>query len=854
MQSSCLLVFYKVQCIRAKVSIIFWRIAMQDNTTKTLYQRQRINQALAEIWDYPLTVVEAPMGYGKTTAVRNFIKESGVEAVWQTVYDPAAPIFWQVFCRLFRQFDPACAGKLSILGVPRDNVLREEATELISGIKFSTRTVLIIDDYHILSSQDADLFFERLAQAAVPNLHIIVISRSFWSERTTELAMKGYCLVIGKKVFELTVDEIAEYCKLCGIRLKPNEIAFLHSYTEGWISAVYLYILSYWQTRCLEQQPASLQELIDKVIYRPLPKEVKEFLSTICIFDRFSLAQAEHMWKKGNAEAILLQLTAENGFITFDYVSQHYSLHNILTNYLRQILDQQNTGTRQLLWKMAGEWYLDVGEYNQAMDCFYQAADFEKLLATIEIAKGAVLARQPKEARIKYFQECPSAIKIRYPLAGIIYAFNLFISNEMELFAQHCKELEGYIQSSLELDDQARLKLMGELEVLKGITSYNNLSAMAKHFKAAWELLKSPSIFVDTTVPWTLGSPSVLYLYYRESGQLEAEVKAISELPCYCRLAGGHGSGGEYIMEAERYYNIGDFDNAEITTYKALSFAQPQRQTSLMLCATLLQIRLALVKGDWNHVLNNLRQSRESLKRKALYSHIYILDMCEGFIFSCLNQPKRVPVWIIHGEFPETLSFPCHAFANMIRDKVLLLNGQYHQLVGIAPQHAAIAGFFPTLLAQIYTYIFEAAALDKLGRRNVALATLQKAIGIAAPDQLIMPFVENSMYIAELLAQLQATGHHQCFIGRIRKTFPPIAAKLQRVEATLSGNSEKQLLTKRETEIAHFVADGLSNQAIGKMLNIETDTVKKALKKIFIKLDVSNRAALTRVFIEKGIA
>ena len=37
---------------------------------KKLYFTQRIVDVLAGIYIYPLTVVEAPMGYGKTTAVR----------------------------------------------------------------------------------------------------------------------------------------------------------------------------------------------------------------------------------------------------------------------------------------------------------------------------------------------------------------------------------------------------------------------------------------------------------------------------------------------------------------------------------------------------------------------------------------------------------------------------------------------------------------------------------------------------------------------------------------------------------------------------------------------------------------
>jgi LuxR family transcriptional regulator, maltose regulon positive regulatory protein len=824
---------------------------MIANDTRKYYTRKSLSASLQKLWQYPLTVAEAPMGYGKTTAVRAFLRNSNAEVLWLTIFDSSVAGFWNDFSQLFRKIDPACADSLAELGVPSCNVFIEETLELFAKLEYPQQTVIVIDDYHRLSSDAIDRFFERLAQAEIPNLHIVIISRSIFSENTAELALKGYCLVLNKSCFELTAVEIGEYCKLFGVRLKADEVAFLHTYTEGWISAVYLFSLSYQQAGKINQYSANLQELIEKVVYQPYPAELKEFLVTICIFDSFSLAQAEYIWEKGNAEFLLARLTSENAFVTFDYAEQVYSLHNILSSFLRHILDRQDLDRRRALWQMAGAWNLTVGEYNRAMSFFYKAGDFEQLLTTIKTAKGTVFAIEPKEARMKYFRECPAKIKMRHPLAGIIYAFNLFISGETELFARQCANIEGYINNSPDLDEQSREKLTGELEVLKGITAYNNIAVMARHFKIAWNLLQGPSAFVDTKQPWTLGSPSVLYLYHRESGQLEAEVKAIMELPVYSRLARGHGTGGEYMMEAEWYYNIADFDNAEIVAHRALHIANSHRQTGLVLCAVFLQIRLALVRGDWDAVLNSLRQARETINQQALYSHIHILNMCEGFVFSCLNQIKRIPDWITRGDLPDTLSAPCHAFFNIIWDKALLITGQHRQLVGIAPQHHAVAAFFPNLLAEVYTYIFEAAALDKLWRRQDALAALDKALDIAAPDRLFMPFVENSEYIADLLVELQKDGHHPEFIARVREISPPIAARWQAIAAKLDSDHGNRLLTDRETAIAELVAEGLSNQAVGETLNITKDTVKKALKSIFLKLDVNNRTALTKVLINQ---
>jgi DNA-binding NarL/FixJ family response regulator len=54
-------------------------------------------------------------------------------------------------------------------------------------------------------------------------------------------------------------------------------------------------------------------------------------------------------------------------------------------------------------------------------------------------------------------------------------------------------------------------------------------------------------------------------------------------------------------------------------------------------------------------------------------------------------------------------------------------------------------------------------------------------------------------------------------------------------------NQTLQNLTKRELEILHLVAEGLSNEEIGKRIFISKKTVKTHLNNIFDKLQVNNR-------------
>jgi LuxR family maltose regulon positive regulatory protein len=104
--------------------------AKQYNT-KSLYFPGRIKKAINGILDHPLTIIEAPMGYGKTTAVREFIRNAAVDMLWQRVYDSEIDSFWDGFARLFCELDNDRAQSLAYLRFPKDTISNQEAIKLI---------------------------------------------------------------------------------------------------------------------------------------------------------------------------------------------------------------------------------------------------------------------------------------------------------------------------------------------------------------------------------------------------------------------------------------------------------------------------------------------------------------------------------------------------------------------------------------------------------------------------------------------------------------------------------------------------------------------------------------------------
>jgi LuxR family transcriptional regulator, maltose regulon positive regulatory protein len=815
----------------------------KPNNMRRIYFPERITQSMLSIFDYPLVIVEAPMGYGKTTAVREHLGKTAGRLLWLRVYDSSNNSFWNGFCNLFAELDADIAANLAQLGVPNDNTSRQEALKLLEEIDLPEKTVLVIDDYHLIGGTNLDNFMEFLAVNEIENLHIVLIVRFSDLPNREELLLKGSIKQITKGTFEFKPKEIKNYYKLCGHSIQDDKADKLYSFTEGWISALYLLMLNYKDIDTLVTA-ADIYKLIEKAVYAPLPEDTKEFLLTMCIFDRFTLEQAIYMWGNETAEAQLEKVISKNAFVNYDERTMTYQIHTIFTNYLKDI-KKSNIDWNDI-YERAAKWYMKTGDYFTAMHYFYLCADFDGLLAALEIDRGDSFSLENLELFIKYMEECPSSLKAKRHILMLTYAMQLFLCNEIVLFGKACGNFNRNLHADDELNPDLKNELLGEYELLMSFTAYNDINKMSEHHKNACKLLTHPTSIYDTKNSWTFDSPSVLYLFYRESGKLSQHVKDIIEaMPYYYQLTDGHGSGAEYVMEGERYFNAGDIENAEISMHKAFSMTKSNRITDIRLCAQLLQMRIAFMKGDFTNLLELLDSMRRSIISKHEFFYIHVIEISEGFIYSLLKQRDKVPERVAKGDLSSSrLMFPAFGMLNIVYGRVLLINGEYLKLIGSCEHFIAIASVFSNLLGQIYTYIYLAAANKQIFREEDAASALVKALDIAMPDKVYMPFVENGDYVKPILERLYRDGRYHEDIARILELFEIYHKSFEKMTKEYFSAEEKPELTDREMEIALLAAEGLTNKEIGERLFISANTVKTALKGVFEKLNVKSRALL----------
>ena len=242
-------------------------------------KRERVNRALESMFDYPLTVVEAPIGYGKTTAVREFLSAKGCPVLWLTFLtsEDTAIYFWDRFSIEIGKVDKKTGESLKSLGFPVDAPQTANILSILNGLDFEPDTVLVIDDYHFVKDLRIGRLLSHIAAEQPENLHITVITRDTSNLELDELLAKGQCNILPQQTLKFTDEEVRSYYALMGFSLPESEFQKICEYAEGWISLIYLIMLGAERGIPIGLSPA-LDSLVENVLYNAYDGQIRQFL------------------------------------------------------------------------------------------------------------------------------------------------------------------------------------------------------------------------------------------------------------------------------------------------------------------------------------------------------------------------------------------------------------------------------------------------------------------------------------------------------------------------------------------------------------------------------------------------
>jgi len=815
--------------------------------TKTLYFTDKLENKLSDISNYPLTILEAPSGYGKTTAAEEFLKKSDKKVLWVSLDNNSTSDFWIKFCDMFLDIDKNIALKMKKIDISINKIALEEFLILFRNISFFKETILLIDNFQLVQNEVINNLIIGITEKLSKNLHIVILTQNRILENILDIILKKQLNYITKSYFELDVYEIQKYYMLCGISLNENEAITLYNYCGGWRSILYFKMLSYIGNRSF-QLDDNVYFLVEKIMNNKFSEKSKINFLKLCFCENFTVEKLKFLLESTDVSDFINEINEVNVFIKYDEDKKVYYIQKVLIDYLKKVFEKLDTNFQNEILLRLGKWCESTDEYLQAIFIFYKIKDFESIFSMDIRADNITkdMAEKDKDIILEIVQICPNEIKKKYCKNHIVFALILSQYKKWNYLEVVKDEIENNIKNSQTLSEKEKTNLMGELTFLSVFTTYKEIKFISKEIKKSYEMIGGQTRLINLKESWTCSSPSMLYIFYRKSGELDKELGNMNEcMPYYYKLTDNHGYGAEAVMKAEILLNRGDFRGAEILCYKAIYMSEGKEQYSIYLCAIFVMLRIAIISGNFPQFNDTLKMVKEKIKPYKLNR---AMDLCEGFIFSNLGQLELIPNWLVSGSIEkEGLSFFTVPYANIIYGKTLLLKGEYLKLMGISQQFLEVASEFPNIYSYIYTYVHMAAANLKLGEKGVAIKYLKNALDIAMSDRIYMPFVENGEYILDILKEVKVDALYKNEIQDILKLYNNYKNGIEKIRNSSQVNIIPQM-TERELEVAKLAAKNLTNKEIAEQLYISQNTVKFYLKSIFSKLSITSRSKLKIYF------
>lgn len=165
-------------------------------------------------------------------------------------------------------------------------------------------------------------------------------------------------------------------------------------------------------------------------------------------------------------------------------------------------------------------------------------------LTSYELAD--VIDESTRPMILDVMEHTPYALKAKYPASMVPLAFTLFFLHENAQLIAMQGEIAQIIRES-DLPQQRKNELQGEMELLLSFLEYNRIGDMSRAASpGAGAAGAGPPALINRKSTWTFGSPSIFYMYWRESGKLAEELAQMDEcMPIYYELTRGHGVGAE---------------------------------------------------------------------------------------------------------------------------------------------------------------------------------------------------------------------------------------------------------------------------------------------------------------------
>jgi len=840
-----------------------------------------------------LTLVSAPAGSGKTTLLNEWVAGMPNHVAWVSLdaEDNDRVRFWTYLIAALQTIcpDPSMRSGLALgqavlhaLDSPQPPSTQSVLTPLLNDIAaLPEKVILVLDDYHAISS---DVIHEGIAflLARQPQrLHLVVSTRADPPLPVARLRARGQLTELRGTDLRFSSGEVAAFLnEAMSLDLLLEDVEALGARTEGWIVGLQLAALSLQGRSNAHEFIAAftgshyyvLEYLTEEVLHRQ-PEPVQRFLLHTSILDRLSGPLCDAVTGRDDGNAMLEHLHRGNLFvIPLDEEHQWYRYHRLFADLLGNLLRKSLRKERILeLHGLASEWHEAGGSQNEAVNYALKAEDYERVARLVEEVAHASVVDSRLSTLWYWLEELPEEVLDAHPRLRIYLIWAFYLGG-------HFIRAQGMLRDSKRAlqnlgpspgNDALREELSGLLAAMETVAAglmvafSGDMEEASRTCSQARELAEvAGSVLLVAQATEGLALACYHQGRLRESARYCQEVVDLAERSGRVDRQASHlpFAAAGYVELAGIYLEWNDLNAVASNLEKGAELSRQVGVSQSLADSHVMESRLKQAQGDIEGACDALQAAESVMPRQGPYSiPLYRLALQRARLNLAVGRVDEVERWAeeLDSAFVAAngvRSLPTTLFESLrtMLARVRLTRGAPEKALAALDPLMAPAEAASRFGRVIEVCLLKALALQVQGNNSAAIASLGRSLALAEPEGYVRLYLDEGAPVARLLETFchdSATAPHlQRYAQQLLEAFGD-ATKDERAETELSEDASPALrplsliepLTKRELEVLHLISEGLSNQEIAHRLVLSLNTVKRHTSNIYGKLAVGSR-------------
>lgn len=440
-------------------------------------RRAKLTKKLKAINKYPLTIVHAGAGYGKSTALALYVTDEKMKSCWYSISamdDDILP-FLSYLLASIRTNIPEFGIELEKYISEMDRYIREQELNLLGSmfinevLSIKQDMIVILDDFQQIGhSNTVNRWMEILLDHIPVNLHLVIISRSRppWKP-LMRMKANGAVLEVTKDDLVLSQEEVELLLnENYGMTLPQTELSRIYQLTEGWVIALGMIAgqSEHYQSLSGEigQHSRSLKDLFQYLaleVFEAQEETIQEFLVQTSILEDMTEEICNAVLQINHSKKILSELHHQNLFIQ-KISEEKYRYHTLFKEFLEERLLANPGYCFHSLNERAARFFEEYDLFEEAL------LHYEKINNTPEIArvlreKGMLLLESGKlESLLERLVRIPNPEK---DLSWILW----FLQGEIHRYRSNYKEAEHCYQRAILIAENQN-DIIGKSKALEG--------------------------------------------------------------------------------------------------------------------------------------------------------------------------------------------------------------------------------------------------------------------------------------------------------------------------------------------------------------------------------------------------